>query len=379
MDPGVMSLSTGGAMHSGKLTIALIFGGRSAEHEVSLRSSRSVFEAMDRDKYHIIPVLITPQGSWYQRPTDVSAFDSDPRLSEADRLLFSPDPEHRGLLRVNPKRKTEPLPVDVVFPVLHGTYGEDGTLQGLFELANVPYVGCGVLASAVGMDKVLMKAAFHDAGLEVGPFFWFLRSQWRENPKPFLERVKESHFPVFVKPANLGSSVGISKVNDISAFEAAVELAASYDRKILVEDGIVGRELEVSVLGNDKPKASLPGEIVPKADFYDYEEKYLRDTADLIIPAILPATVVDQAGCVAVTAFKAVDGSGLARVDMFLDDSDRIVVNEINTLPGFTSISMYPKLWEATGISYAEVIDRLIDLALERHKDKQTIRTDRNQ
>ena len=365
-------------MHSEKLTIALIFGGRSAEHEVSLRSCRSVFEAMDREKYHIIPILITQNGSWYQRPADVSVFDPDPRLSETDRLLFSPDPAHRGFLRVSGKRKAEPLAVDVLFPVLHGTYGEDGTLQGLFELANIPYVGCGVLASAVGMDKILMKAAFRDAGLEVGPFFWFLRSQWMENRQPFLERVEKSRFPVFVKPANLGSSVGISKVNHLAEFERAVDLAASYDRKILVEDGIKGRELEVSVLGNENPKASLPGEVVPQADFYDYEEKYLRDTAELIIPAVLPATVVDQVGCVAVTAFKAVDGSGLARVDMFINEKNHIIVNEINTLPGFTSISMYPKLWEATGISYVEVIDRLIDLALERHRDKQTIRTDRN-
>jgi D-alanine-D-alanine ligase len=364
-------------MHSGKLTIALVFGGRSAEHDVSLRSCRSVFEAMDPQKYHIIPILITPKGSWYQRPAHVSAFDSGPSLSETDRLLFSPDPEHRGFLRLGPGGKTDALPVDVVFPVLHGTYGEDGTLQGLLEMAMVPYVGCGVLASAVGMDKVLMKAAFRDAGLDVGPFFWFLRSQWHENRKPFLERVNESHFPIFVKPANLGSSVGISKVAHISGFEQAVELAASYDRKILVEDAIVGRELEVSVLGNDHPVASLPGEVVPRADFYDYEEKYLRNTAELIIPAVLTPTVVDQACCVAVTAFKAVDGSGLARVDMFLDERDRILVNEINTLPGFTSISMYPKLWEATGLAYAAVIDRLIDLALERHRDKLTIRTDR--
>jgi D-alanine-D-alanine ligase len=364
-------------MHGRKLTIALIFGGRSAEHEVSLRSSRSVFEAMDTEKYHIIPVLITRKGSWYQRPAQVSAFDSVPRVSEKDRLLLSPDPEHKGFLRVGQAGKPAPLRVDVVFPVLHGTYGEDGTLQGLLELANVPYVGCGVLASAVGMDKVLMKAAFRDAGLDVGPFFWFLRSQWAENPKPFLERAHESHFPIFVKPANLGSSVGITKVSHISGFEAAVELAASFDRKILVEDGIAGRELEVSVLGNDHPTASLPGEVVPQADFYDYEEKYLRDTAKLIIPAVLTPTVVDQARCVAVTAFKAVDGSGLARVDMFLDEKDRILVNEINTLPGFTSISMYPKLWEATGLSYGQVIDRLIDLAIERHNDKQTIRTDR--
>jgi D-alanine-D-alanine ligase len=262
--------------------------------------------------------------------------------------------------------------------VLHGTYGEDGTLQGLLEMAGIPYVGCGVLASAVGMDKVMMKAAFLQAGLAVGPFFWFLRSEWYRGPELILERAKESRFPVFVKPANLGSSVGISRVHDISEFEAAVNLAASYDRKVLVEDEIAGRELEVSVLGNDQPGASLPGEVVAHADFYDYEEKYLRNTAELVIPAQLPPDIIELARDAAVAAFKAVDGSGLARVDMFLTPENRVVVNEINTLPGFTSISMYPKLWEVSGLSYSKLIDTLVELCLERFQERQSMRTDRN-
>jgi D-alanine-D-alanine ligase len=228
------------------------------------------------------------------------------------------------------------------------------------------------------MDKVLMKRAFIENGLEVGPFFWFLRHEWQEMKQKILEHMHAANFPLFVKPANLGSSVGISKVSDPSEFQAAVDLAASYDRKILVEDGIPGRELEVSVLGNDKPSASLPGEVIPQGKFYDYEEKYIRDTTELIIPADLPPQVCEKARQTAVMAFKAVDGSGLARVDMFLTPDDRIVVNEINTLPGFTSISMYPKLWEATGIQYSDLITRLVDLALERHAEKQSIRTDRD-
>jgi D-alanine-D-alanine ligase len=364
-------------MASGRLRVALIFGGRSAEHEVSLRSACSIFEAMDRNKYEVAPVLITHEGAWYQRPAEISSFDREPNLSESDRLLFSPDPGHKGFLRMHDGGQTEPLPLDVVFPVLHGTFGEDGTLQGLLDLANVAYVGCGVLASAVGMDKVLMKGAFRDSGLQIGPFFWFLRSEWEDRRTAILERMRQGSFPLFVKPANLGSSVGITRVADPSGFEAAVALAASYDRKILVEDGIPGRELEVSVLGNDRAAASVPGEVIAHADFYDYEEKYIRDTAELIIPANLAPSIREEARSAAVTAFRAVDGSGLARVDMFLTPENRIVVNEINTLPGFTSASMYPKLWEATGLPYSELIDKLIDLALERHRDKQSIRTDR--
>ncbi len=269
------------------------------------------------------------------------------------------------------------MTVDIVFPVLHGTYGEDGTVQGLLELANIPYVGCGVLASAVGMDKVVMKAAFKEAGLKVGPFFWFLKYQWENQRTTIMTRLKKSKFPIFIKPANLGSSVGISRVKDVSGFEAAVNLAFLYDRKVLVEDEISGRELEVSVLGNDDPKASLPGEVIPQAEFYDYEEKYIRDTTKLMIPADLPSEIVKAVQAAAISAFKAVDASGLARVDMFLTPGNEVVINEINTLPGFTSISMYPKLWEATGLPYGKLIDTLINLALERHEFKQSIKTDR--
>lgn len=361
------------------LTVALIFGGRSAEHEVSLRSSASVFSAMDRDRYRIIPVMITKEGAWYRRNADISVFAEPGELSEKDRIVVSPDPSHRGFLLVGQDGRLEQLPVDVAFPVLHGTYGEDGTLQGVFEMANIPYVGCGVLASAAGMDKVVMKGAFRDNGLKVGPFFWFLRSEWQTARADIMERLNQSRFPVFVKPANLGSSVGITRVTDPAGFEAAVDKAASFDRKVLVEDGIEGRELEVSVLGNDEPRASVAGEVVSHSDFYDYEEKYLKDTAELIIPADLPEEALAEAQSVAVTAFRAVDGSGLSRVDMFLTPREGIVVNEINTLPGFTSISMYPKLWEESGLDYASLIDNLLDLALERHRDKQTIQTDRRQ
>lgn len=364
-------------MQGRRLTVALVYGGRSAEHEVSLRSAASVFQAMDRDRYEVIPVFITKEGAWYRRPAEISSFGPPINLTEADRLLLSQDPAHRGLLRLGEDGCIQPMPVDVVFPVLHGTYGEDGTLQGLLEMANVPYVGCGVLASATGMDKVLMKGAFRDNGLKVGPFFWFLRSDWEDQRSEILERLGQSHFPVFVKPANLGSSVGITRVKDPVDFERAVDIAASFDRKILVEDGIEGRELEVSVLGNDKAQASVAGEIISHANFYDYEEKYLHDTAELVIPVQLTSGELAEAQAVALTAFRAVDGSGLGRVDMFLTPMDGIVVNEINTLPGFTSISMYPKLWEASGIPYAGLVDKLVDLAFERHRDKQAIRTDR--
>jgi len=364
-------------MASERTRVALVYGGRSAEHEVSLRSARSIFDTLDRDRYEVVPILISRTGAWFVRPDDPASFEDSAALDERERVLLSHDPDRTGLVRLREDERGERIPVDVVFPVLHGTYGEDGTLQGLLELADIPYVGCGVLASAVGMDKVLMKGAFVQAGLEVGPFSWFLRSEWRANRAAVIEKASRGRFPLFVKPANLGSSVGITRVAERAALEAAIDLAASYDRKVLVEDGIEGRELEVSVLGNDTPIASLAGEVVSHSTFYDYEEKYLKDTAELAIPADLPDELHRQAGAVAVAAFKAVDGSGLARVDMFLTPNQRFVVNEINTLPGFTSISMYPKLWEATGIPYRELVDRLIVLAVERHRDKQATCTDR--
>jgi D-alanine-D-alanine ligase len=364
-------------MQQEKIKLALVYGGRSAEHEVSLRSARSIFEAMDRERYDVLPLLINAQGAWYKRPAQSMSFDPDPLLDEADRVVLSHDPGFGGLLLLNSETRAERIEIDVVFPVLHGTYGEDGTLQGLLELADVPYVGCGVLASAVGMDKVLMKAAFKDADLLVGPFSWFLRSEWREDSQEILRQLGDRPFPLFVKPANLGSSVGITRAHNLSELEAAIEHAASFDRKILVEDEIQGRELEVSVLGNDASMASVPGEIISHSEFYDYEEKYLKDSAELRIPAELSPETIERAQSVALASFKAVDGSGLGRIDMFLTPDERLVVNEINTLPGFTSISMYPKLWGETGISYAELIDRLVDLALQRYEDKKSTRTDR--
>ena len=359
------------------LTVALLYGGRSPEHEVSLRSALSVFSAIDRKKYLVIPVYITKQGEWYQAPAKVESFTDPGNFDKSGRLIFSPDPCHHGLLKMSTDGFVKPLHADVFFPALHGMFGEDGTLQGLMDLASVPYVGCGTLASSVGMDKVVMKAAFRDAGIKVGPFFWFLQSEWNNDPGNIIERMKRRDCPLFIKPANLGSSVGISRVTRPDEFERAIDMAFSYDRKILVEDAIVGRELEVSVLGNDIPQASVPGEIVSHSVFYDYQEKYLEDTAELMIPANLPASTAEGARKVALAAFKAVDGSGLARVDMFLDSNEQILINEINTLPGFTSISMYPKLWEASGLSYKALIDRLIDLAFERHSVRSRFSTDR--
>jgi len=274
---------------------------------------------------------------------------------------------------------TESRPVDVVFPVLHGPYGEDGTVQGLLELANVPYVGCGLLASAVGMDKDVMKRLFRDAGLPIVQYLAFTRAMWEQEPERISRRIlKRIGLPAFVKPANLGSSVGITKVKQRDQLEEAVSLAAQYDRKILAEEAIAGREIEVSVLGNDMPIASLPGEIIPGAEFYNYNDKYISDAAQLIIPAKLPKRLTIAVQQYAIRAFQAIDGAGMARVDFFIErGTNRVIVNEINTIPGFTSISMYPKLWEASGISYSELVDRLIQLALERHREKSRSRTSR--
>jgi len=364
-------------MTEAKLRIALLYGGRSAEHEVSLRSAASVFSAMDKARYRITPVFITKDGAWYAREERLSSFGPPEHLPQRQRLIFSPDPEHKGLLKSTGHNCFERFPIDVVFPVLHGTFGEDGTLQGLLDLADIPYVGCGTLASAVGMDKIIMKSVFRDTGLNIGPFSWFYRLEWKKNPEQIVNELRNRSMPLFIKPANLGSSVGISKVSDFSDLTEAIESAAKYDRKILVENEIKGRELEVSVLGNEDAIASIPGEVVSHAVFYNYEEKYLSDTAELSIPAELTDDQVIKAQEAAVKAYRAVDGSGLARIDMFLTPDNKIMVNEINTLPGFTSISMYPKLWESSGLAYSELVDKLISLALDRHRDKKSIMTDR--
>jgi len=319
----------------------VIRGGRSGEHEVSLRSAESILKAIDRNKYDVVPITISHEGKW-------------------EPFAISPEPDTQSQ-------------IDAVFPILHGTFGEDGTIQGLFELANVPYVGAGVLGSAVGMDKDVMKRLLRDADLPIVDY-WTVR---KSEIDAFLQKeINNLPYPVFVKPANLGSSVGITKAHSPEELPAALQTAAEYDRKIVVERGVDGREIELSVLGNDDPIASVPGEIIPSREFYDYKAKYMDEDSRLLIPAPLNENQVKQAQRLAITAFKALECSGMARVDLFLEKSTgKFYVNEINTLPGFTSISMYPKMWAASGISYTELIDRLITLALERHSDKNKLRT----
>ncbi|HXG93344.1 MAG TPA: D-alanine--D-alanine ligase [Blastocatellia bacterium] len=357
-----------------KIRVGIIFGGRSGEHEVSLRSAESIINAIDKSKYDVVPIGITKEGRWL-----VSA-DATAMLPEAimqsdnqEPVAIIGDPTRQGLFRLDAnERMNAGEALDVVFPVLHGTYGEDGTIQGLLEMAGVPYVGCGVLASATGMDKVVMKQLFKQAGLTVTDYEWFLRSSWEENPQAIIERIAASlGFPVFVKPANLGSSVGISKASDANELKDSINDAARYDRRIIAERAVVGREIEVSILGNDHPIASLPGEIIAGHEFYDYEDKYIDSKSRTDVPAKLPRELIERIQRDAITAFQAIDGAGLARVDFFVErDTNRIIINEINTMPGFTSISMYAKMWGASGISYSELIDRLIELALERHADK---------
>jgi D-alanine-D-alanine ligase len=283
------------------------------------------------------------------------------------------DATGKGLILVDNPESENKVNLDLLFPVVHGTFGEDGTMQGLLEQADMPYVGCGVLASAVGMDKTIAKKLFRDAGLKVAPFMQILRSNWKKNKKDILKQIeKQFTFPCFVKPVNSGSSVGISKATDTDSLTAAIEEASRFDRKILIEAFVEGRELEVSVLGNDEPIASLPGEVVPCNEFYDYKAKYVDDRSELKIPADLSEEQIETIRNQAITAYKALDCAGMARVDFFLEkESNRLVINEINTIPGFTRISMYPKLWEATGISYPELCDRLISLALERYQEKK--------
>ena len=360
---------------SPKIRLALLYGGRSGEHDVSIASATSVMQAIDRDQYDVLPVYLTPEGRWLPG-VEPARLTAGARPAAAPVALFSSDPQQPGLLplsdaAVQPRRAQS---VDVVFPLLHGTYGEDGTVQGLLELANVPYVGSGVLGSAAGMDKDVMKTLFAAAGLPVVPHLLVRRREWERQPAAVQECVLQTlRLPVFVKPANLGSSVGISKVRDAAGLSEALDLACRYDRRMLVEQGLDCREFECSVLGNDEPQASVIGEIMPSREFYDYQAKYSGDeSSELRIPADIDAALAADLRAMAVTAFQAVDAAGLARVDFFFETrTGKPYVNEINTLPGFTTISMYPKLWEASGISYAQLIDNLVNLAVERHEDRQ--------
>jgi D-alanine-D-alanine ligase len=329
---------------------------------------------MDKSRYEVVPIAITKEGRWLVS-RDAAALLPQAVLGSTSQqqVAIIGDPTLRGLTRLNQKeRLLSSEPLDAVFPVLHGTYGEDGTIQGLLEMAGVPYVGCGVLGSATGMDKVAMKQLFERAGLTLIEYNWFLRSSWEEDPVTVIKRISRSlGFPVFVKPANLGSSVGISKATNKDELQDAIKDAARYDRKIVVERAVIGREIEVSILGNEHPMASLPGEIITGHEFYDYEDKYIDTTSRTEVPAKLPTRIIERIQRDGIRAFQAIDGSGLARVDFFVErGTNRVIINEINTMPGFTSISMYPKLWEASGIPYSDLIDRLIQLALERHRDK---------
>jgi D-alanine-D-alanine ligase len=361
-----------------KIRLGLLFGGRSGEHEVSLTSAASVIKALDPEKYEIIPIGITREGAWRVGASARKLLES-PRalpaiLENGQPVTASVDPQRPALLALNSQSatgKSTPA-VDVVFPLLHGTFGEDGTVQGLLELAGIPYVGAGVLGSAAGMDKDLMKRLFRDAGLPVVPWVLVMRGEWEAEPARVRKLVRRPlRYPLFVKPANLGSSVGISKVHNSKELGSAIDLAARYDRKVIVENGIEAREIECSVLGNDRPVASLPGEVIPVNEFYDYEAKYVKEGSQIVIPARLTRAQARRVQEFSVRAFQAIDCAGMARVDFLLDrKSGKLWVNEINTIPGFTPISMYPKMWEASGLAYPQLLDRLIELALERHRDK---------
>lgn len=357
-----------------KIRVGLIYGGKSGEHEVSLSTALAVMKSFDFDKYEISPLYITKEGEWRSGP-----------------LLHAPV-EHAGLLQYEADLSSPtgsalmPLfdkgdagaaaqGIDVMFPLLHGTFGEDGTIQGLFEMANMPYVGAGVLASAVGMDKVVMKKLFAQAGLPQCLYRFFTRRQWEKDANYYVMEIEVAlGYPCFVKPANLGSSVGVSKARNREELIAAIELALRYDRKVIVEEFIDAREIEVAVLGNEDAKASVPGEIVSSSEFYDYQAKYIDGKSAMVIPADIPAELAEELRELAVQAFHAIDGSGLSRMDFFVQKQDqKIMINEVNTMPGFTPFSMYPLMWRETGLSYQALLDRLIELAMERYEEKQHI------
>jgi D-alanine-D-alanine ligase len=391
-----------------KLRVGVLFGGRSGEHEVSLLSAASVLKAIDRKRFEVVPIGITKQGRWLVSGEAERLLAGDP-TNPASSALRAGDPQHTAPAALLAKGQgviVPPIPgsalvpfereaaspgqdtlqLDVIFPVLHGTFGEDGTIQGLLELTGLPYVGSGVLGSATGMDKDVMKRLFLAAALPITKHITFLRHEWEQSPKKVISRLEKAlKYPLFIKPANLGSSVGISKAHDRKELGPAIEVAAGFDRKIVVEQGVGGRgnrarmgkarELEVAVLGNDDPQASVVGEIVPDKEFYDYEAKYLSEGSQAIIPAKLTKKQTQQVRAMALDAFRACDCAGLARVDFLLEagGSGKLYLNEINTMPGFTSISMYPKLWEASGVKYPDLITRLVELALERKAEQERI------
>lgn len=372
------------------MRIGVIFGGRSGEHEVSVRSAKTVIEQINKDKYEVVPLAITKEGKWLNPLESAKFFTEETQKNFADsfedygeiKTGIVGDTSFKGLIKFGGNSESaDILELDAVFSVLHGTYGEDGTIQGLLEMAGIPYVGCGVLASSCGMDKVVMKTLFRDAGLPLCRYVWFLRSEWEKASDEVIAQVENKiGYPCFVKPANLGSSVGISRATDENSLRKAIELAAEYDRKIIVEEALEMREIECAVLGNDEPRASLPGEYVIKDEskaFLDYQEKYAgTGNNEFVVPAFISEELTKKIQQMAVDAFKSIDGAGLARVDFFLrNDNGELIINEINTLPGLTDASGYPKMWAGSGLEFEQVIDSLITLALERYEDKARNKT----
>ncbi|MNC08453.1 D-alanine--D-alanine ligase [compost metagenome] len=361
-------------MGNAKLTVGLVYGGKSGEHEVSLQTAFAVMNSFDYDKYEIIPFYISKQGLWkvgeklsapYSQVEQLKLAEATEDMGTALNVVFS------GLSGADQT-------VDVMFPLLHGTYGEDGTIQGLFEMANIPYIGAGVLASSAGMDKVVMKKLFADAGLDQCEYCYFNISAWKRKRHELIVGVEDKlGYPVFVKPANLGSSVGISKAADKDSLVKAIDFAFRYDTKVIIEEFVDAREVEVGVLGNDEPEASVPGEIVSSGEYYDYAAKYTDGKSQMMIPAPVDSEVADRLRESAIVAFRAIEGSGITRADFFLRKSDgKILINEVNTMPGFTPYSMYPLLWRETGVSYRALLDRMIELALERYNFKQGLKYD---
>jgi D-alanine-D-alanine ligase len=369
-----------------KKRVGIIFGGRSGEHDVSLASAQAVMENLDPEKYEIVPIGITKTGQWLLGTEPATLLAASHAVQQEQNgqqevfrsVTYTGDPTIGHLI---PLEGGEPLGeqgrLDIIFPVLHGTYGEDGTLQGLLEMANVPYVGCGVLGAALGMDKEKMKMVFESSHLPNVKYLVYRRNQWERSPETILDAIEEQiGYPNFVKPVNLGSSVGINKAHDRAELTHAINVAAKYDRKIIIEQGINCQEFECAVLGNDEPLVSVVGEVIASNEFYDYNAKYIDNQSQTIIPARLPQKTAEEIRRHAVEAFMALDLSGLARIDFFMDKDDgKIYINEVNTLPGFTQISMYAKLWAASGLPYPELLDRLIELAQERYDDRQRNRT----
>lgn len=371
-----------------KRRVGIIFGGRSSEHEVSIRSATAIIEAIDRKKFEVVPIGITKQGEWLSPaqavellPKSTGKLLSIDAGNQGGAVAILGDPSRQGLVSFDAEGRFESQRLDVVFPVLHGPFGEDGTIQGLLEMADVPYAGCGVLASSCGMDKVIMKSLFSQAGLPICKYIWFLRGHWQADPEQIFRKVvRELGFPCFVKPANLGSSVGISKATDKASLTKAIDLAAQYDRKVIVEEGLDAREIECAILGNDNPRASLPGEYVvhdETARFLDYTEKYTNTGhVEFVVPAPISKSLTAQIQRLAIRAFQSVDASGLARVDFFLRrDTKQLLVNELNTMPGLTEVSGYPKMWAASGLAFPELLNQLVELAFERHREKSLTKT----